>query len=227
MTADSDCAECLVGEAARRKDWPDKSAAVSNGLADSGRFEETYEWRISTYTTRGVERSERGYRVWSETDGTWEAVVSVEQEALAAYFVLSGLQQSLFHAIGWASWAAARQLTVDDPPRPWSPSPRDECERYLALLWIEGRDRARGIAEEAAAIIESGGSWRSGRSILRPAPDPGQPGRSTWIEAHTSSLGLQFTSASPTAIRAAEFIPVYEGLASDIPRELGWQMPGA
>jgi hypothetical protein len=225
MTVDSDCVDCLAREAAWGERRSERSTELSRALTGSGRFEETYEWRISTYTTSGIERIPGGYRVWSETDGTWEAVVAVEHDALAAYFLLSGLQHRLFYAIGWASWVSATQLGVDDPAQPWSPSPRNECERYLARLWTEGKDRARVIAEDAKPLVASGESWLSGISTLRPASDPEQPASRTWVEAETSDSGLRFTSSSPTVTRAAEFIAVYEGLATDVPRELGWKTP--
>jgi hypothetical protein len=226
VTANVDCAECLAGAAA----WParisDLIARDSETLARSGRFEETFEWRIGTETTRGIERVEGGFRVWSANDYTWEAVLAGENEAFAACYVLSRLQQSLFYAIGWASWASATQLDEDDPARPWSPSPRNECERYLAQLWMEGRDRARSIAEKARPRIENGESWQGGSSTLGPTPDPPDGGPATWVETQTESSAIRFSSHSPTVTRAAEFIPVYEGLANDIPRELGWQTAG-
>ena len=48
-----------------------------------------------------------------------------------------------------------------------------------------------------------------------------------WVETRTDGQGLRLTSASPTVTRAAEFIPVYESLGDDIPRELGWTMLGS
>jgi hypothetical protein len=225
MTAYSDCATSLAGEAARPARQP-YAAAEAETLARSGRFEETYEWRIGTETTRGIERRQDGFRVWSETDGTWEALVATEAEARAASYVLSRLQQKLFYVIGWASWTSATQREEDAPAREWSPLERDSCERYLAHLWREGRARAKSIADESAAAIAAGGSWRSETSTLRPGHHPASSERRTWFEAQTRGPGLRFTSHSPTVARAAEFLSIYERLADDIPREHGWRTPG-
>lgn len=220
MAAYSDRVDCLAAAAA----WPDRplgdSAKISGILARSGRVEETFEWRIGSDMTQAIERIEGGFRVWSITDtGTWEALVAEEGDALVASYALNGLQQSLFYAIGWASRASAGGLEE---------GPRNACERYLTLLWSDGRERAGAIANEAAVAIEHGDAWEQGISRLRavPEPYPDDPAdRRMWVETQTSGPGLRFVCASPTVGRAAEFVPVYEGLANDIPRELGWRTP--
>jgi hypothetical protein len=219
MTAASDCAAQMADEAAQVARNPGFAAERAR-LARSGRFEETFEWRIGTEMTRGIERKRDGYRVWARTEGSWEAFVATEDEALEAHYVLSRLQQSLFYAIGWASWASKTQIDETDPARLWTPSARNACERYLTQLWSEGRERARSISVEAAIPIEHGDAWEHGVSRLRPSPD-----QHMWVEAQTSVPGLKFVSASPTVDRAAEFLLVYEGLANDIPREFGWPRP--
>ena len=222
MAAAADCAECLAGKTVLTEPQVDHAAGISEHLSRSGRFEETFEWRIGTEMTSGIERIRGGHRVWASTEGTWEAFVAAEDQALAAYYVLGGLQQSLFYAIGWASRASASERLDGG---------RNACERYLARLWREGRDRARAIADEAAVAIEHGDAWGRGisrlRAVAEPYPDPDDPVRHTWFEAQTNSPGLRFASASPTVARAAEFMVVHEGLASDIPDELGWEVPGS
>jgi hypothetical protein len=216
------CAKEMAREAADIARSPG-FADVTAALARSGRFEESFEWRISTYATRGVGRTRVGYRVWCGTEGQWEALVATEENAVEAHYVLARLQQALFYAVGWASWASKTQPEETDPARPWKPEPRNACERYFTELWSDGLPEARSRSEEEAARIEQRKAWAAhGISTLRPHEKPDDRERRMWVETQTSLPGLRFTSYSPTVRRAAEFIAVYEGLARDIPREFGW-----
>jgi hypothetical protein len=224
-----DCRRCL----ATRGGLDDFAQHASAELALRGRFEETYEWRISTYTTRQIERVKAGYFVRCATDGAFEALMTREEDALAAYVLFSDLQHSLFYAIGWASWTSKTQLEEDDPlleeddpPRAWSLSLRSPCERYVSGLWTDGRERARAIAVEARVAIDRGEPWENDNASLRGIPEPyasGDAGESKqWVEARVERDGLKFISASPNVGRAAEFLLVYEGIANDLQRERGW-----
>lgn len=230
LVASPDCVECLQESSTSSGG---SGVSAEHALAQSGRFEETYEWRISTTTERGIEKTARGYRAWSKTDGTWEAEVAKEAGALAAMRSLSSLQHSLFYAIGWPSDSAGTTREGGRADGGWSMSPRDPCERYLAGLWLVNESLAAGEAQQAARIVAEIGEWHAGRLQLRAtAPltrdyDTGEPIGPDWIATTVTAPGLRLASASPTCRRALEMGMIYEQITTDLTRVLGWDLVSA
>src|SRR5262249_25824535 len=106
----------LQATASRGRD-PIRIQHVKAAIEATGRWEETFEWRISTVRTATIQRTEEHgrpwYRVGVENGVNVSCLCPTIERAVEYLAVLEDLTAELFYALGWSSWAAQGKLMPD------------------------------------------------------------------------------------------------------------------
>ena len=101
---------------------PHRLATVKAAIARDGRWEERFEWRISTDLLSVIERSEingqKAFRVAVECDCKFECYCPTLERAVQFENIFIHLTMDLFYQFGWAGCAAKdrRQPSEGETP---------------------------------------------------------------------------------------------------------------
>ena len=96
---------------------PIRIQEIKAALEATGRWEETFEWRISTVRTSTIELAEEHgrswYRVRVENGVEASCLCPTIERAVEYLAVIEKLTAELFYALGWSSWAEKGKLMPD------------------------------------------------------------------------------------------------------------------
>jgi hypothetical protein len=174
-------------------------------LERSGRWENDYEWRISTYGTERIERVDNGFRAGADFNGRFRADFATFGEAWEAVRVLQGLGTSLFYALNWTEKPSTPDLEPD-PERPIA-------EAYLKGLAREAVDRPPAVEEL------KDGNWRADGPRALSVVSARK--RVSVVTVRGGSLVLECDCTTPE--RAHLFLGVFDALAADLLDILEWR----
>ena len=91
---------------------------VQDAIAQSGFWEEKFEWRICTVRTSRIEpvqqAGSRWFRVSVSCDSEMSCLCPSVERAIEYLGVFETLISDLFYTIGWPSWAEQSQLHPDN-----------------------------------------------------------------------------------------------------------------
>jgi hypothetical protein len=213
----------------RRRDLLRALEEVRGALEREGRWESTYEWRMATAGTDALEKSGAAYRASATHHGTFAASFATLPEAWEALSVLSRLQQDLFYAAGWSSWAARAQLEPGDDVHEAAESDEPRLA-YLTEISREARDEARRLAAAIADSLGRAEPWQEDveggtalAAVISEERWMDEEGGAPFVEASARHGSLLFTTYAPTADRAAQFLRIYTRLIGDLAAVLEWR----
>jgi len=90
---------------------------IQAAIDATGRWEEKFEWRISTVRNSTIERTEEHgqscYRVGVANGVNANCLCPTIERAVEYLAVLEALTSELFYALGWSSWASKEKLMPD------------------------------------------------------------------------------------------------------------------